>query len=50
MTITITEEDIIRMRGILLDSDSKESLVFLKELLKRIDQSKNAGMKSHLDS
>lgn len=49
MTITLTEEDILRMRGIILDKDSEDSLAIVKELLKRIDQSKNAGMKSHLD-
>jgi hypothetical protein len=50
MTLTLTEEDIVRMRAIVLDDDSKDGLVFIKELLKRIDKSKNAGMKSHLDN
>lgn len=35
-TITFTEEDILRMRGIVLDNDSVDGIALVKELLKRI--------------
>lgn len=36
MTLTLAEEDILRMRGIVLDGDSNDSLIFISELLMRI--------------
>lgn len=48
MVIDITPEELVRMKGVLLDSDGKEALVLIKEFVKRIEQQKNAGMKFHL--
>ena len=49
MTLTFSDKDIVRMKGIILDADSDEALKLIKEILKRFEQQKNAGMKSHLD-
>jgi hypothetical protein len=32
-----------------MDRDEKEALWLLKELVKRLEQQKNLGLKSHLD-
>ncbi len=48
MVLKMTEEELMRMRGAVLDEDGEEALRLLKELLKRIEQQKNVGMKSHL--
>jgi hypothetical protein len=48
MVIEITPEELIKMKGALLDEDGKQALSIIKEFVKRIEQQKNAGMKSHL--
>jgi hypothetical protein len=49
MVLTITDEELLRMKMIVLDKDEKEALALIKELLKRLEQQKNLGLKSHLD-
>ena len=49
MVLTITDEDLVRMKMIVLDRDENEALTLIKELLKRLEQQKNLGLKSHLD-
>lgn len=49
MILDITPEELMKMKGVLLDADGKEALVLIKEFVKRIDQQKQSGMKSHLD-
>lgn len=50
MTFTFSDTDIMKMKGIILDVDHDEAIKFIKEIVKRLEQQKNAGMKSHLDS
>ncbi|MFA6011653.1 MAG: hypothetical protein WC799_16815 [Desulfobacteraceae bacterium] len=49
MILDITPEELMKMKGVLLDADGKEALALIKEFVKRIDQQKQSGMKSHLD-
>ncbi len=48
MVLTITEEEFVQLKMIVMDKDEKEALRLLKELLKRLEQQKNLGLKSHL--
>lgn len=48
MVLTITVEDMQRMKLIVLDGDEKEALKLIKEFIKRLDQQAHRGMKSHL--
>ena len=49
MLLTITDEEFVRMKTIVLDKDEKDALLLVKELVKRLEQQKNLGLKSHLD-
>ncbi|MBU1171277.1 MAG: hypothetical protein KKD44_17090 [Proteobacteria bacterium] len=49
MVLIITPEELLKMKGALLDADGIEALVLIKEFVKRIEQQKQSGMKSHLD-
>lgn len=46
--VTITESEFIRMKGAVMDKDGPEALRLLKELVKRLEQQENLGLKSHL--
>jgi len=48
MVLTISDEEIQQMKAVLLDDDGQEALRLLKEFMKRLDQQKRSGMKSHL--
>ncbi len=48
MVLTFTDQDVMKMREIVLDADREQALKLIKEIIKRLDQQKNAGMKSHL--
>ncbi len=45
--MTITESEFIRMKGAVMDEDGPEALELLKELVKRLEQQENLGLKSH---
>ncbi len=49
MVLTITDEELLRMKLIVTDGDEKDALRIVKELVKRLEQQKNLRMKSHLD-
>jgi len=49
MVLTISEEEFVQMKLIVMDRDEGEALRLLKEFLKRLEQQKNLGLKSHLD-
>ncbi len=49
MVLKISEEEFIHMKMIVMDRDEGEALRLLKEFLKRLEQQKNLGLKSHLD-
>ncbi len=48
MVLNLTENEFMQMKAAVLDRDGKEALRLLKEFIKRIEEQKNAGMKSHL--
>jgi hypothetical protein len=49
MVLTISEEEFVQMKMIIMDRDEGEAFRLLKEFLKRLEQQKNLGLKSHLD-
>ena len=49
MVLTVTNEEFIQMKTVVMDRDKEEALRLLKEFVKRLEQQKNSGMKSHLD-
>ncbi|MBS0014082.1 MAG: hypothetical protein KFF46_08930 [Desulfobacterales bacterium] len=48
IVIEITDQEEMQMKAALLDEDGNEALRLIKELIRRSEQKKNAGMKSHL--
>jgi hypothetical protein len=48
MILNLSDEDLLRMKTAALDDDSDNALKLIKEFLKRLDQQKNSGMKTHL--
>lgn len=49
MVLNITEAEFMQMKAAVLDADGEEALRLLKDVIKRLEQQKLAGMKSHLD-
>ena len=49
MVLTISDDELIRMKMAVTDGDEVDALRILKELVRRLDQQKNLGLKSHLD-
>lgn len=49
MVLTITDEELLRMKMVVMDGDKEDALRLLREFVKRLEQQKNLGMKSHLD-
>lgn len=49
MVLTITAEELIRIKQALLDEDGGEALRLLRAFHKRLEQQTSAGLKSHLD-
>lgn len=48
MVLNISNEEYVNMKMVVMDRDEKEALRILKEFLKRLEQQKNQGLKSHL--
>ena len=48
MVLTISDDEFIRMKMAVTDNDDEEALLIVKELVKRLEQQKNQGLKSHL--
>ncbi len=48
MVLNISEEEFLLMKTVVLDRDESEALRVLKEIVKRLEQQQNQGMKSHL--
>ncbi len=44
----ITESQFIRMKSAVMDKDGAEALKLLREIIKRLEQQENLGLKSHL--
>lgn len=49
MVLTISEQDLQRMKGVLLDQDRDEALQLVRDLVRRLEIQANQGLKSHLD-
>jgi len=49
MILTITDQEFQEMRMAAMDDDKHEALRLIKNFIKRLDQQKHQGMKSHLD-
>ena len=49
MILTITGQEYQEMRMAAMDDDKDEALHIIKEFIKRLEQQKHQGMKSHLD-
>ena len=49
MILNLSDEDLLRMKSAALDDDCDNALKLIKEFLKRLDQQKHSGMKSHLE-
>lgn len=47
--LTVTAEEYIAMKGIVLDGDKDEALRLLKVFLKRMEAEERKALKSHLD-
>jgi hypothetical protein len=47
--VTVTFDDEIRLKRIILDSDRDDALEFAKELLGRITASSHKKLKNHID-
>ena len=49
MILTISNHEFQVMRMAAMDDDKNEALRLIKSFIKRLDQQKHQGMKSHLD-
>jgi len=49
MILTITGQEFQEMRMAAMDDDKDEALRLIKSFIKRLEQKKQQGMKSHLD-
>jgi len=49
MILTITDQEFQEMRMAVMDDDKDEALRMIKAFIKRLEQQKHQGMKSHLD-
>jgi hypothetical protein len=49
MVLTISEEELLRMKMVVLDKDRDEALSLITRLVVRLEQQRNLGLKSHLD-
>ncbi len=43
--VTFSEDEIIKIKEIILDGEKEEALKMLKTIIKRIEESKNKGLK-----
>jgi len=49
MILTISNQEFQEMRIAAIDDDKDEALRMIKSFIKRLEQQKHQGMKSHLD-
>lgn len=49
MVLSISDEEYMRMKGVVLDADRDEALELIKGFVKRMEQQSRQGLKSHLD-
>ncbi len=50
MVITLTEEDLVRLKAIEVDRDAQEALAFIRErILPEVQRQQKSRLKGHLD-
>jgi len=49
MVLTISEEEFLQMKMVVMDKDRDEALRLIKNFVARLEQQGNRGLKSHLD-
>ena len=49
MILTISDQEFHEMRMAAMDNDKDDALRLIKSFIKRLEQQKHQGMKSHLD-
>lgn len=49
MVLTLSENDLMRMKEALLDEDREEALQIIREQVKRLQIQAGKGLQSHLD-
>ncbi len=49
MILTITDQEFQEMRMAAMDDDKNEAFRLIKNFIKKLEQQKHQGMKSHLD-
>ncbi len=47
--LSLTEQDFMRMKAVIIDEDKAEAFHLIKEFVKRLEIQQQKGMKSHLD-
>jgi hypothetical protein len=47
--LSVTQEEFMRMKAIVMDQDKDEAFRLIKEFVKRLEIQQQKGMKSHLD-
>jgi hypothetical protein len=47
--LSITEEEFMRMKSVIMDQDKDDAFRLIKEFVKRLEIQQHKGMKSHLD-
>ena len=50
MVLTITQEEYLRMKRVLLDQDEPGALRMIREFCKSLEKQKQQGLTSHLDA
>jgi hypothetical protein len=49
MLLTLSDDDLFRMKAVVLDADREEAFKLIKEFVKRLQIQAGQGLKSHLD-
>jgi hypothetical protein len=49
MVLTISEEELLQMKMVVMDKDRDQAFTLIKNFLGRLEQQGNRGLKSHLD-
>jgi hypothetical protein len=48
MVLSISEEEFLEMKGVVLDGDKSEAFKLIKKLVERLEQQARQGVKSHI--
>jgi hypothetical protein len=49
MVLTISEEELLQMKMVVMDKDRDEALRLIRSFVARLEQQGRRGLKSHLD-